>query len=320
MSGTTTAAPRKVVQGQLVKRRIDVTFTLNPTTSLSDPSVTQRPVFVESGGNEVKLTGHRVSAAIKKAGGYSMGELQLRMYGLTMSLVNQISTLGRLPLAGRNTTVTVAAGDDLNGMGTVFQGTVTNAWADFKAAPDAAFHVTAHAGMAAQQQVIPPTSFAGSASVAVIMAGLATQMGLAFENNGVEAVLADPYLPGTARQQATACAEAAGIDLIIDDQTLIITPRGAARGAQAPLISRDTTLVGYPAYTQNGIAVTCIFNPNVALHGLVRVESVLAPATGNWRVFDLVHDLEADTPGGAWFTAFQASEPQLSPVRTSAPQ
>ena len=297
------------------QRRIDVTFTLEPTATLSAPTTVTRPVFAESGKNSVTLKGYRVSASIRNAGGFSMGMLQMRVYGMTLSLMNQLATLGNLPLAGRNNTVTVSAGDDVNGVGICFEGTITNAWADFKGAPDVAFHVTANGSMRAALAAIPPSSYSGAASVAVIMQKLATQAGLRFENAGVTAVLADPYFPGTALQQAQACATAAGIDMVIENGTLIITPRGQPRAPEPVLVSANTGMVGYPSYTASGIAVTTIFNPRLTMHSLIKTESILTPASGTWRIYSLMHDVESETPKGAWFSSFEASEPQNVPIR-----
>lgn len=297
-----------------VRRRLDITFTLMPTTSASSPNVTTNPTFAE-GGNQVTLTNHRATAQIKKAGGLAMTECQFRIYGMSLSLMNQLSTLGRLPLAGRNNAISVSAGDDESGMGVVFQGTITNAWADFKGSPEVPFHVVAQSGMAGALAIAPPSSFTGSADVATIMSGLATQMGLAFENNGVTAQLANPYFPGALYAQAQACAEAAGIDMVVELGVMAIMPRGRPRGGQVPLITPQTGMIGYPAFTGNGIAIQTLFNPSITFQGLIKVESELTPANGQWRVYSLMHDLAAETPGGPWFTFLEAEEPRFAPIR-----
>ncbi|MBX9596546.1 MAG: hypothetical protein K2X46_19430, partial [Roseomonas sp.] len=182
-------------------------------------------------------------------------------------------------------------------------------------APDVAFHITANGSMRAALTAIPPSSYSGAANVAVIMQKLATQAGLRFENAGVTAVLADPYFPGTALQQAQACAAAAGIDMVIENGTMVITRRGAPRAPDPIVVSANTGMVGYPGYTASGIAVTTIFNPRLTMHSLVETKSVQTPASGRWRIYSLMHELEAETPKGAWFTSFEASEPQNVPIR-----
>lgn len=301
------------MSGSYRKRRLVVNIRLRPSTNLAT-NETVNPPFIE-GGNEVTLENYRMSAAIKKAGGISMGELQLRIFGLSDSLMNQLATLGRLPLATRPNLITLSAGDE-NGMGVAFQGTITGAWADFKSAPNVAFFITALAGMDAALAVIPPTSIAGTADVVTLMASFATAMGYTFENGGVAGQqLMNPYFPGTLREQAQACARAAGIDMIIDNQTLIIVPRGGARGQQAPLISAATGLVGYPTFTNTGISATCVYNPNIGHLSTVEVKTDLKPANGRWRINSLTHELDAEVPGGAWFTTFMASEPRFVPIR-----
>lgn len=298
----------------LRRRRLDFTFTLDPTTSASSPTVTTRPTFAE-GGNQVTLTNHRATAQVKVAGGFSMAECQFRVYGMTLSLMNQLSTLGQVPLPGGRNTVTVSAGDDEDGMGVVFQGTITNAWADFKGSPDVPFHVVAQSGMISALAIAPPSSFSGSASVATIMSGLAAQMGLSFENNGVTTRLANPYFPGTLYAQAQACATAANIDMIIDRGVLAISPRGVARGSQVLLVNANTGMIGYPAFTGNGIALQMLFNPSITFGAKVKVESILTPANGEWIIYNMMHDLASEAPGGPWFTYLETAKPGYAPVR-----
>ena len=154
-----------------------------------------------------------------------------------------------LPTQTRQNVIEIAAGDIESGMSTVFRGTITSGFADFTGAPDVVFHVVAHIGGIEVMVPIAPTSFKGGADVATIMAGLAMQMGLNFENNGVKVQLSNPYFPGTGRTQAQACAEHAGIEWIIDNGTLAIWYPGQARGGVASLLSPSTGMVGYPAYT-----------------------------------------------------------------------
>jgi len=56
-----------------------------------------------------------------------------------------------------------------------------------------------------------------------------------------------------------AVKEEANIETFLNDgvpKTLIIWPKGGSRGGSIPLVSRDTGMIGYPSYTQNGIVVS----------------------------------------------------------------
>ena len=265
--------------------------------------------FGESGANTVTVEGLRASASVTKAGGVSMAQATIRVYGLTLDLMNQLSTLGKPLVTARNNRIAVAASSDDEPAATVFQGIISDAWVDMAGAPDGVFEVSAHTGLIEALKPVEPISFPGSADVATIMAGLATKMGYMFENTGVTAQLSNPYFPGTARMQAEACARAAGINWILDNQTLAIWPKDSARGALAPLISPATGLVGYPAHTANGISLTTLYNPAIVFGARVQVDSVLKPAVGVWTVFKVAHDLESETPDGQWFTHLDCALP-----------
>jgi len=284
------------------KKRMAVTFKLG------------QGAFGREGFDTVKLEGLRMSAIVIKAGGASLGELQLRVWGLTLDQMNKLSTLGMLAVAIRNNQVLLEAGDTDSGMSVVFSGTITNGWADMSGMPDVSFHVTGHAGMVEAMTPVPPISFRGGTDAALIMAGLATTMGLAFENSGVSVFLSNPYFPGTAREQARRCAEAGGFEWIIDSGVLAIWPRNGYRGEQIPLIGPKSGLIGYPSYTSNGISITTLFNPNIAFGTRFKLETSFEPAAGIWIVSTLMYRLEAEMPGGDWLMRIDANPPGFAPV------
>jgi hypothetical protein len=285
--------------------------------------------FAESGTDTVKLSGLRVSCQVIKAGSASMHHLQLRMWGLTLSKMNDLSTLGLTQTTSReilNNTVIVEAGDDDAGMSVVHHGTVYDAFADFQGMPDCAFHISSHSGLYEAAKAVPPTSYQGMVDVATLMSGIASLAGWSFQNNGVTDKIEDAYYPGTAWEQKEAVAEHANINTTLLDgtpKTLVIWPKGQARDGQAPLINRDTGMIGYPAYTAQGIVVTTKYNAAIGHGQKVKVETDLASnnPSGIWVVQTLVHTLDAEVPHGRWETRFEATPVSLqSPqLRTSAP-
>lgn len=276
----------------LARRHIDLKFQLGQGS------------FGDGGFDTVEVTGLRVSATISKTGGVSLSSLNLRAYGLDLSTMNQLSTLGKPLIYGRKNIVSVTAGDDVTGMALIFSGIMQEAWVDAQGAPDVAFLVTAYTGQLDSLRPLPPSSFPGSADAATIVSGLATQMGYGFENSGVTVQLANPYFPGTGRQQLETVARAGDFNFFVDDVTNVVAiwPRDGARDGAAILVSPDTGLVGYPAHTQDGINVTTVFNPNIVYGRALKVESALIPSSGIWKPYAVTHDLESETPGGKWFT------------------
>lgn len=265
--------------------------------------------FGEGGFDTVKLSGLRASVTISKTALPSMNTASIRIYGLTQSLMNKLSRIGVLPSATRNNVVTVMAGSD-GSMALAYAGGIYEAWPDFSALPEVAFNIIAYTGLLAMMKPALPTSYPGSVDVAVVIERLAQQMGYAFENNGVSVMLSNPYLPGTARAQVIAAAAAADIYAVFDDEKhiLAILPKDGARAGVAPLISPSTGMVGYPAYAGPGqIALRTLYNPQIRFMGQVNVQSSQTPANGIWAVNRLVHTLESQVPGGAWFSDIQGN-------------
>lgn len=295
------------------ERLIDVTFTLGTGT------------FGNTGQNTEKVSGLRVSAQISKAGGAAMSSLNMAIYGLTQDTMNKLSTLGMIVTQVRRNTVLIEAGDTVNGMSTVFFGTIIDGYADLQASPEVAFRVTSTSGLIEAVQPSASSSFTGSVSVATIMKQLAAQVKptpLTFQNNGVTTVLSHSYFWGSPRDQMKQCVDAAKCEWIIDGGNVIIWPPGGSRTqAQIPLVATSTGMKQSPAYTSKGISVSTLYNPNIIFGGLIQVTndknpdgtSILAPADGVWVVYQVDYNLESKMPGGQWFTTIGAARPGTQP-------
>lgn len=286
-----------------VKRQLSVSFQLQSGAS---NATTQ---FAESGTNTASLSNLRMSAKVVKSGDPTLNQMQLAIYGMTLSLMNQLSTLGKQVNLLRPALVTLQAGDAFSGMTAVFQGNVAHAWADFQSAPDVPFHVEAYSGLMGGIQKMDPTSFSGSTDATSIMQSCASKMGLSFENNGVNQKLSNPYFYGSPRAQAQSCAEAANIGWTVDDGTLAIYPKDKPRNGGSVTVSPDTGMVAYPTFTNAGIMVRTLFNPQIKFRTQIQVQSSLQRANGSWIVYGLSHDLEAQIPGGQWYSTLECYNP-----------
>ena len=279
------------------EKKIDVTFNLAQGQ-------------FEGGGNTATVTGLRVSASITNHGGAEQSMATLAIFGMPLSLMNQLTNVGTKYAVSHLNGILIYAGD-ADGMTLVFAGSIYNAFVSAQGMPEVFLQVIAQVGYFFKMKPVPALSIKGSSDVATMMAGLAKQMGLAFENAGVTAKLANAYYWGTAWQQAGAIAKDAGIDWIIDKTTLVITDPAKGRTGDVPLISATTGMVGYPAFNTNQVIVTALFNPAVKYMGKVEIKSDLTGANGRFIVQDLVYDLESLTPHGRWFmtiTAYTAGD------------
>jgi hypothetical protein len=249
---------------------------------------------------------------------------------MTPSLMNQLSTLGLVFNLVPKNTLTVRAGQLVNGapqLATVFTGTIWAAYGDYSAQPNVPFTFECLAGAADAVISVPASSFPGSAAVATMMSGFARQMNLGFENNGITANLTNAYFSGSARTQAQRCAEAAGIEWgIVNGNTLSIWPRGGNRNTPSiPEVSAATGMVSYPAFTQQGIIVKTVFNPLISFGSLITVKSTLLSGIAStqqqtsqsnaqtfptqWAVNKLDLDLDSLLPKGQWLSTIFAYNP-----------
>ena len=299
------------------KKSLQVTFVLASGTFTGTNSDT---LLLPPGPNKLGL---RMQVQVNNAGALSGAALNLTIFGMTLSQMNDLSTLGlKVQLQPRNLVI-VQALTDTNSWATVFLGNVINAYADFMAMPDVSFKVDATSYGGYNTQQASPTSYDGSADIGSSggpLANLASQSGLQFESNGVSVPIRNLYLYGSVGDQIKDCCEAAGVGYTIDNGTLAIWPKNGARAGAVPLISPATGLAKAPGYWQSGIILETYYNPAIRFQGQIRVDSALLgsvpaakvkaagllPANGIWNVSELDHDLESGVPHGSWFSTVWA--------------
>jgi hypothetical protein len=256
-------------------------------------------------GDTVTISNARIFVDVSFAGGDTMGNTKIRVFGLSQQLMNQLTTIGQINRAIRvKNTVSVAAGDE-NGLQLVFAGVIVDAWADYNASPDVPFIIEAAAGMDVAVKPVNSTSYKGNTPVTQIMQDLATEAGLAFESSGVDVQLFSPYLAGATLSKIRQAARAAGIEYTIDRGTLAIWSIGRSRESEVPMISVDSGMIGYPELSSKGMTVRCVFNQNIKFGADVKVQSTLEMANGIWHVFHVSHSISSQAPDGPWMTTIE---------------
>jgi hypothetical protein len=270
--------------------------------------------FGQTGANTVTVTGLRVSAKIVKTGAAAVCECQLRIFGLTPTVYNALTSIYPVTQGMQQNTVTVQAGDSTSGLSTVFVGQILVAQIDLNSQPDSVMNIVAQTALL--QSLNPSAvqvSYPQGVSVVQATQALAAQMGLRFEPNNVTAQLPTMTFSGTARQQMLKILEAAPTVQWNsgDNGVLAIWQDGGPRtdvGAAPVVISYENDMIGYPSFSNLGLGIRCAYNPNVAYYGQIQIVSSLQVANlnGIWTVFGLTHTLESELPGGQWMTEIQA--------------
>jgi len=250
-----------------------------------------------------------ISAHINSAGGVFGSQMQLAIYGMSLSDANQLSTVGKqLFQMSTQNHVTVQAGDAQSDMQLVFSGNISFAYVDAAAPPNVCLRILAVPGGAAAAQQADPVSISGAGDLQTIMNGFASQISFGFEGNGVNKKIATPYLWGSVGAQIKQAAQAGGVEHILDRDKLAIWEPGTARGL-ATVSLAPPQLIGYPAFSQADVMCKSIFNPQFQNGGTLALQSSLTPACGNWIIHSVQHNIEANMPNGKWETHIKASWP-----------
>ena len=281
---------------------------------LLEVHVTLRAGEFREGSNTKIITGVPIKAHITKTGPPDFNKASITLRGLRLDDMDTMSTLAFRPMFRARDIVTVYAGDERDGMHVAFSGEIANAGADFNAAPDVAFTIEAMTGYFGNITPAAPTAVQGAQPVADFIAMQAKAMGYEFRNEGVTARLSNAVFSGSPLAQARAAARQVGIELLLDDNTLTICPRGGdTRNGNAVLLNKDSGLLGYPVISTEGVEVNSLYNPAFRLGKLIKLESIVPRASGTWRIIRLAHDLEAFNPsGGLWQSSMTAFYPSMS--------
>lgn len=282
-----------------VQRAINITFQLGSGS------------FGDGSSNTVAVSNLRCLVNIRQAGSPAGAVANAKIYGLSQNFMNPLSSLDTLAYTARNNLLTIQAGDAVNGMPVVYKGYIYSSVQNYEDMPETCLDVVCVRPYFSQLAPATPISFQGSADVATMFSGIARQMGLGFQNNGVSVQLSNQYIAGTTKQQADKLAMAANVNVDYNDATtLSIWPKGGQKSGATPIISPATGLIGYPKQSgSQGVAFRTLFNPTITpgitRGSAVQLQSSYTQANGTWYVSALTHDLMSQSPGGGWFTDFE---------------
>lgn len=248
------------------------------------------------GGNTKIIEGLATSVQVTKAGLPEKNSANISIHGLKMSDMEQLTFLSFQNLEYRKNHILVEAGDKGGELAVVFKGDIVSSFADFSSAPDIVMKFQALTAGWSVLLAESPTSVDGETPAADLIKQFAQSAGYNFVNEGVTESVRNATFTGSPVQKAQQVADEIGAELIIDDETWTLMPWDKPRG-DAVLLTPNTGMIGYPNFTQDGISVSCFFNPALKLGGQIKIESIVPRATGYWKITKLSHDLAAYTNG-----------------------
>ena len=260
------------------------------------------------GGNTKTIEGLACEATVQKPGLPEKNSASIKIWGLPYEDMAQLTMLSFKPLESQHNLIDVKAGEKDSSLALIFRGEITSAFADFNAAPDVCMEFEADTGSYPQQIAAPVATVKGEAQADRLFAQYAKEAGYTYRNEGVTSSVRNAWFPGSPIDKMTKLARDVGCELIIDDGAIVVLPAGKARSGNAVLLTKDTGLIGYPTFNQDGISCRCLFNPDLIYGGLIKVESIVPRATGVWKITKLTHSLSAYVPGGGnWESQIEAT-------------
>jgi len=262
------------------------------------------------------LSGLRTSAEIERGGGSASASLNLAIYGMTLSEMNQASFVPSVwNVTNAHSQITVQAGEATGSMTTVFKGEIFTAMIDALSEPQVSFRVSAtELGGPARLQT-PVISKPGAVQAKTLFEQIAKQCKLTFEDGGITGVIRNPYLWGSPIIKARHLAEAMKCGWCIDGPKGVFAawPQGGSRSGANPVISKATGMVASPSFSNNNLIVKTLFNPSVSFQSKVTVKSdIVTGANASWLVNDIILELDAFTPRGRWFQTLRCTKPITS--------
>lgn len=255
--------------------------------------------------NTITIEGLRVVANISKVVAPSTASAIIRVFGLTLDHINQLTAAGQQWASSLKNFVALEAGDDLNGMTVVFNGVIQEAYPDFTNQPDVAFVIIAHAATGIKITPVQPTSLKGGNDAKTVFGEIAKKAGVPLEENGVQGQLDNPYFPGTAWNQAILAGKAFDCFVFYDDlaDAIAVWPRTGkrqGRGSNRFVISADNGMIGYPMFQNVTVTFRTLFDPQVRLRDQVFAETQFTAANGPWVVRQVDYLLASEMPNGPW--------------------
>ncbi len=251
----------------------------------------------------IKLHSIAIEANVSIFGLPDKTRANIKLYGLSLSLMEELSALNIEQNYIANHRVTLYAGDSLDNMQIVFIGELTKAFANFNEIPDVCFEIEAMTGYYPSLLASIPLSYKGEIEASIILAALASSIGYSFENKAFSSSIRNPILSGSVFEKALKIAKHTNAELLCEKCKFTLMPKSTAISNNYTTISDKNGLVAYPMFDNEGLSFTALFNANFQLNGLVEIESIVPKASGFWRIISLQHILSSNNEKNlSWFS------------------
>jgi len=185
--------------------------------------------------------------------------------------------------------VTLEAGRESTGTSIIFKGNVINSVVTQP--PDIGLTMKCLTGNFQKGNILARTQ-PGQASLETIAKQVADDLGVVLDFQATNKNIANYAFTGAALKQVDLLGVAGGVNVFIDDDTLVVKDAYVPLTGQVRELSAKTGMIGIPEFTDRGVRVKFLVDSRTRLGGTLRLRSEEYPvADGNYVIYKLSFEI-----------------------------
>jgi len=238
---------------------------------------------VYSGPMDIHVTGNKTTSS-------TPNNADIKISNLTAEVRNYLLTeTSPFNKNRKKKRVKIEAGRESTGTTVVFIGDVTAS--SPTQPPDIGITLKSQTGAASKNNVVRQSG-RSQEGLKDISGRVAKDMNLGLEFEADEKNIANYNFTGGAGVQVDALSRAGQSQAFVDDETLVVKKRGAARKGTKIILNKKSGMIGVPEVTETGVNVKMLFTPDAKIGGEVEITSDLNPSVnGNYEIYTLRFEL-----------------------------
>ncbi|NEK64658.1 MAG: hypothetical protein G3W71_19425 [Xanthomonas perforans] len=253
---------------------------------------------------------HRMSITVGQ-GGNQFGNAKVQVYGVPLESMNQIARLWLEVLTPGNTDVLkIDVWDGANYV-PFFSGVITWSAVNASGMPNVYLDIEANAAMVAMNMPASPYAQEGPLVLWDALTAILEPTGLIvdYADTAPEIYVSKVRTTGTPLEQAGALMRGyPELTWYVNLQRFIVRPINGPLGGDPIVINKYSGMIGYPIYATSGITVSTIFDPRIRPGVTLDIQTAFDYVNRTkWIASVLQHNLQPNTPGGAWLTQIAAN-------------
>ncbi|MCW6569814.1 baseplate hub protein [Yersinia ruckeri] len=265
---------------------------------------TTNGAFDEEGNNTLSVGNLKSSFRVGAYGSYGGVQSEITLFGLSADRLALLSGKGiGVWTPTQDTSVNVYVGEDK-----IFSGGIYASYANMNGQPETALVMNAIAGLNLKTASSSAFSQPGAVPVSAMLSAICNIFGFRLEATGLDGIIAqNPHFAGSPMDQIRDICLAHNLWYQVFDNVLTVWPAKSAVDDIVPLVSTESGLIGYPVFSQSGIAFQTRFSTLLSQGRVIELETSLPNANGRYLLNIVEHYLSSWTDGGNWHTVCQAT-------------